>query len=252
MPSPPPKVYVYIDETGDRGRGPNASPIFGFAAVLVDDAGGVELRRAVQQLRVDFRVPTHRHMSWKDDIKSHDRRRRAAEVLGSVANLKLCFVYVDKDELRPGSYGNRPDVMYNYAAYKLYKSILWAARSWKGSNAHVFVRFGHVKGHDHTTTMAYINREASADAKVPHSMQQGLRWVSADQYFESQAADAYAWFLKSALWPDGPFGYVESAYLLSVWSQINKSDACCIPLGLMPMPSNDIIRGKPWFPCTCT
>ncbi|MDO5501382.1 MAG: DUF3800 domain-containing protein, partial [Propionibacteriaceae bacterium] len=251
MPSPPHKVWVYIDETGDRGRSQNASPVFGFAALLVDDLGAVDLRRAVQKLRQDFHVPPTRHMSWKDDIKNHDRRRRTAEILGGVRGLRVCYVYIDKGELRPGTYGDRPDVMYNYAAYKLYKSVLWAARNWKGPRAEVSLRFGHVRGHDHKGTLAYIKDQAAKDDRVPNHLQSSLRWVSADQFLESQAADAYAGFLKAALWPDGPFNYVEPAYLLSIWHQINRSDTCCIPLGLMPMPQNDLIRRAPWFPCTC-
>ncbi|WP_156516457.1 DUF3800 domain-containing protein [Nocardia arizonensis] len=60
------RVWAYVDETGDRGSGPSASPVFGMAAVLVDDLGAVELRRAVQQLRTEFKVPANKVMSWKD------------------------------------------------------------------------------------------------------------------------------------------------------------------------------------------
>lgn len=243
------KIHIYVDETGDRGPGSNSSPIFGMAAVLVDAAGAVELRNAVLKLRVDFNTPTTRAMSWKEDAKNHDRRRRAAEVLGAVQSIKVCYVYAVKSELRSDSYLHDGQRFYNYVAYKTYKSALWAARNWKGSGAQVWTRFGHVARHDHRTTEAYIRREVSIDPRIPFHMEQGLKWVAADAYIESQAADLYGGFLKSAVWPEPQFGYVEPAYLLSVWHQIRNSEACAIPLGLMSMPSNGLVRRNAWFPC---
>jgi hypothetical protein len=242
-------VHVYIDETGDRGQAATSSPIFGMAAVIVDDRAAIALRSAVKQLRQDFDVPVGRVMSWKADAKSHDRRKRAAEVLGAVEGLRICYVYVLKSELDATSYLGSPQRFYNYVAYKTYKSAIWAARSWKGPEARVWTRFGHVRRHDHTTTAEYIEREAAADPKVPHLMEQGMRWVSADKYLESQAADLYGGFLKSAVWPAGQFGYTEPAYLLSIWHQIRNSGDCVIPLGLMSMPNSRLVRANSWFPC---
>lgn len=242
-------VHVYIDETGDRGCAPNSSPIFGMAAVLLDDCGQHELRAAVDRLRVDFKVPAGKVMSWKEHVKTHDRRRHAAEVLGQTTDIQICYVYSVKSALRAGSYLNDPQRFYNYVAYKTYKSVLWAARAWKGAGVRVWTRFGHVRGHDHRTTESYVKSQAAADPKVPHEIEQGLRWVSANTYRESQAADLYGGFLKAALWPDGEFGYVEPAYLLRIWHQLRNSDSCAIPLGIMSMPNGDLLTGEQWFPC---
>ncbi|AEA23385.1 hypothetical protein Psed_1134 [Pseudonocardia dioxanivorans CB1190] len=246
-------VNVYIDETGDRGPGSTSSPIFGMAAVLVDSVGSLNLRRAVLQLRSDFNVPENSVMSWKENLKSHDRRKRAVEVLGSVAGLKVCYVYVVKSALKADSYLTDNQRFYNYIAFKAYKASLWAARNWKGQDARVWTRYGHVKGHDHRTTETYIRREASLDPRVPFHMEQGLRWVASDTYLESQAADIYGGFLKAATWPSGDFGYVEPSYLLGIWHQLRNSEQCAIPLGIMSMPDSGIIRKARWFPCLhCT
>lgn len=242
-------MWAYIDETGDRGKGPNSSPIFGMAAVIVDDVSAPLLRAAVDQLRQDFGVPSASPMSWKEHVKTHDRRRRAVEVLGAVQNLKVCYVFADKGELAPDSYLCNPQRFYNYLAYKMYKSVVWAARSCYGADAKLWTRFGHVRGHDHSSTETYIRREASLDSRVPDHMEQGLRWVSADKYLESQAADLYGGFLRAAVWPAGEFGYVEPSYLLGVWHQLRNSEDCAVPLGIMSMPRNDIVCNKDWFPC---
>lgn len=245
-----PKVHVYVDETGDRGRSAASSPIFGMAAIVLDELGAVNIRQAVMALRSDFQIPQGTVMSWKDHVKTHDRRKRAAHVLSSVAGVKVCYVYAVKNALSSNSYLVDPQRFYNYLAYMIYKSTIWAARSWKGRQARVWTRFGHVRRHDHKTTEAYIRREAILDSRVPFEMEQGLRWVSADKYLESQAADLYGGFLKAALWPSGEFGYVEPAYLLQVWHQLRNSENCAIPLGIMSMPSHNLLTSQPWFPCS--
>lgn len=223
------------------------------AAVVIDDDSSKSLRAAVHTLRSDFDVPSDKVLSWKEYVKTHERRRRAAEVLGRVDGLRLCYVYSVKSELREGTYKEHPQRFYNYVALKLYKSILWAARDWKGVNAEVWTRFGHVHGHDHNSTKEYISAQVMADPKVPSSMEKGLRWVSSSTYDESQAADLYGGFLKSAIWPSGKYAYTEPSYLISIWHQIRNSSSCAIPLGIMSMPKSGLLRQNSWFPCAhCT
>lgn len=152
-------VFVYIDETGDRGCSDKSSPIFGMAAIVVDAPGGLAMRTAVDRLRCDFKVPQGKVMSWKEHVKTHDRRRHAARVLGELVDVRVCYVYSVKQALRTNSYLVDPRLFYDYVAYKTYKSALWAARAWKGPQVEVWTRFGHVKGHDHRSTESYI-REA--------------------------------------------------------------------------------------------
>ena len=226
-----------------------SSPIFGMAAVILDDAGAGAIRGAVEVLRQDFKVPAGRVLSWKAHVKTHDRRRRAAEVLGSLHGVQVCYVYSVKSELRAGSYVEDGERFYNYVAGMTYKAVLWAARNWKGPDVRVWTRFGHVRNHDFRTTEAYLRRVVSQDHRVPSHLEQGLRWVSANTYQESQAADLYGGFLRAALWAQGDFGYVEPSYLVSVWHQIRNSSSCAIPLGIMSMPRSDLLTRNSWFPC---
>ena len=244
-----PKVWVYVDETGDRGQTPDASPIFGMAALLVSERGVVPLREAICQLRAEFNVPEGRPMSWKRDVKTHDRRRRAADVLGAVPGIKVCYAYAVKEHLGDHSYKSDPTRFYNYVAKRTYFASLWAARSWKGNAARVWTRFGHVRHHDDRATKAYLMSQSSGDTRVPSHMEQGLQWVSADKFAESQAADIFGGFLKAAVWPSGPFNYTEPAYLRSIWSLIRNSETCAIPLGLLSMPRNSIAADSIWHPC---
>jgi hypothetical protein len=242
------KVYVYVDETGDRGSAASSSPIFGMAAVLVPEAQGPALRAAVATLRTDLDVPSNKVLSWKAYAKTHDRRRRAAEVLGTIDGIKVCYVYAKKDALRPGSYVEDKELFYNYVAGKALRSIVWACRSIGATEIHI--RFGHVKHHDHSRTKTYLESEISGDPRLPNNLVKSMRWVSADRYAESEAADLFGGFLKSAVWPAGQFGYVEPSYLLSIWHRIRNSEECAIPLGIMSMPERALVKAEPWFPCS--
>lgn len=248
----PRRIDVYIDETGDRGNGPRSSPIFGMAAVIVPATAQTGLRRAIEQLRGDFKVPAGRDMSWKNDVKTHDRRKRAAHTLAAVPGIELCYVYARKADLQAGTYRDDPTRMYNYLAYRAFKAALWAGvRGHRSDQVHI--RFGHVRRHDHRTTEQYIRAQASADQKVPMSALASLRWVSATTFPESQAADLYGGFLKAAVWPAGEFNTVEPAYLTTIWSQLRRVGGCSIPLGIHAMPSHAVLTDEPWFPCPgCT
>lgn len=138
---------------------------------------------------------------------------------------------------------------YNYVAGKTYRGILWAAHHWDAEPARVWTRFGQVMGFDHgTTTRPYLEGPVVAPANVPNHIEQGLRWVSATNYLESQAADLYACFLKAAVWPDR-YGNFEGGYLRTVWHQLRNSEGCAIPLGLMSIPESSLVACHDWFPC---
>jgi hypothetical protein len=217
------------------------------AAVIVPEAEAPKLRAAVKTLRSDFALPADKVLSWKTDAKTHDRRKRAVEVLNAVPGIRVCYIYAKKSELQPGTYRDNRERFYNYLAFKAYKSIVWAARNMGADEIHI--RYGHVRHHDHTSTKAYIERMAMREITVPHHLVKSLRWVSADRYAESQAADLFGGFLRAAVWPTGQFNYVEPSYLLESWGKIRNSESCAIPLGIMSMPSYDVLTSEPWFPC---
>ncbi|MFB2596603.1 DUF3800 domain-containing protein [Herbiconiux sp. P17] len=242
-------LFAYIDETGDPGEmvKPKSSPVLGMAAVLVDEVSAPALREVVRQLRKDFGVQEGKVMSWKDHVRTHDRRKHVAAVLASVRNIKVIYVYSDK-RLTVGKFTSERGLFYNYVALKMYKNILWAARNWKG-NEGVHTRFGHVRDMDHDATRAYFKRQEPVETKVPFHLERGLKWVSSEQFLESQAADLFAGCLKEGIWPD-TYGRTEGMYIQAVWPQIRTNPVgCVIPLGLMSMPQNDHVKRWDWYRC---
>ena len=246
------KVFAYVDETGDRGLGHRSSPVFGMAAVLVRESDAAGLRTAVETLRSDFQVPSGKVLSWKDHVKVHDRRRRAADVLAAVPGIQVLYVYAKKSSYAPGTFVHDPTLFYNYVAFKMYKAIVWGAKHGLGASE-VNIRFGHLRHHDHKPTRAYIEWQASLAPNVPDRVVRSMKWVNAASYSESQAADLFGGFLRAAVWPAAPYGYVEPAYLLRAWSCIRNAHSCVIPLGIFSMPNSGVLKSEPWFPCRgCT
>ena len=244
-----PTLGAYIDETGDRGRGPKASPVFGMAAVIVEPTAEVAARLALQQLRSDFGTPATRPLSWKDDIKSnHPRALHASTTLARVQGIKLIYVVVNKSLLSVGSYGDDVTLFYNVTAYAVLQRVLWAATYWPGGRRQVAIRFGHVAHHDNRDTHRYFQMKSRSDSKVPFELISSVNWTSATQFDMSQVADLYGGFLKEAFWPD-QFGNVNGEHLLRVWHQIRNSHDCVIHLGLMPRPDSQWAKRMPWFPC---
>jgi hypothetical protein len=244
-----PRLAAYIDETGDRGRSPAASPVFGMAAVLVDPLAEAAARTALARLRRDFGTPASRLLSWKADIKKHSPRAlHASRVLSEVDGLKVVYVVVDKARLAVGTYADDVTLFYNVTAYAVLQRILWAADWWPGGRRQVSIRFGHVSKHDSTDTLRYFRIRHGKGATVPFELVASLNWTAASQYEMSQVADLYGGFLKEAFWPD-EFGNVNGAHIVRVWHQIHRSNVCAIHLGLMPRPQSQWAKDMPWFPC---
>lgn len=245
-----PRLTAYIDETGDRGtlKG-NASPIFGMSAVIVDNTAENAARAAMTRLRLDLGTPSNRPLSWKKDLKNHDRRTHAAKILHAVLGLRVVYVLVDKARLPAGSYGDDVTLLYNVIAYETLRRVLWTARRWPEGHRGVDVRFGHVAHHDHLDTHRYFQIKKGDDPSFDHQLITSLTWVNATQYEMSQVADVYGGFLKAAFWPN-TFGDLEGSYLKRAWHQIRNSEDCVLTLGLQPRPDSTWAKAMEWWPCS--
>jgi hypothetical protein len=243
-------LNVYVDETGERSNGEKQgnSLIFGMAAVLVTPASDKELQLAIGAMRLKFGIPDNVVMSSKKHLRTEDRRRFAANLLSEIKDIRVVFVYALKSEIS-GNYIQDKTLFYNYVAMQTYKRILWAARDWKGASELVRVAFGHVRGHDHETTQAYLRSQIPLQPKVPGQMAFGIKWVSASKYISSQAADIYASFIGKLLDPVN----TESFHLElfeKIWPQIRKGPfGCASNLGVMSMPQDVYFINSPWNFC---
>lgn len=240
-------IWAYGDETGDRGLSATASPIFGMAMVVGDADAMTEIRAAVKKLRSDFGVPKGEVMSWKAHLKQADRRNHAAQTLARLSGFHVIYAVTVKEALASRSFQGGDKDFYDFVAARVHRATLWASKDLHAEE--VRIRFGRVRKVDHVRTADFIRRENGSDRRVPNYLVKELSWVGADEHFESEAADIYAGFMKSAFWPD-KYGNVDEAYLRRVWHQVRKApNGCAIPLGMFPMPHYGVIFDADWFWC---
>jgi hypothetical protein len=247
-----PFVRAYIDETGDRGHSGVSSPFFAFAAVLVADEDEPGLRATMSKLRRDLNVPAAKALHWKDHVKTHSRRQHVARSLAAVPGLMVVYVVVEKAAI-PASAGMYRDhvLFYNFAACMTMERILLAARDWRGGTRDVIVRFGHVRGFDHSRTSTYFNRKSLADPWVPWERLHGAVHFDDQATWDGlQAADQYAGMLNAALRPD-QFGGYEESHLMRIRHQIRRDSADRTwGWGFKVLGNAATFTSLPWWPTT--
>lgn len=251
------QLYAYVDETGDLGsncNNPGTTQHFGMAAVVMDEAGAAAARQLITSLKHEWNVPSSKNFSWKTYVKTHERRKYISQRLATLEGVKVIYVFTDKSVVS-GNYVQDRGYLYNYVAGKMFKNILYASHHWNGRTEDIKIRFSHVKGFDHpAVTKPYLLGKAQGVPSMDNMSE--LKWVNATQYKESDVADLFAGCLFAALKRD-KYGNTEGTYLRNVWSLVRNSEQCsstskycAIPLGFMPMPSYEVIRGQDWFVCS--
>ena len=198
-------------------------------------------------------TPEGRPLSWKKDLKTHERRKRAAALFAQVTNgVKVIYVCSHKGMNRPDSYVADTERFYNYVAAYTFERVLMCADDWPGASQRVNIRFGQVKGIDDELTRNYfeLKRYGQQWHGLPWGALASLKWVSADQYEMSQVADVYAGFMKASVWPD-EFGATEGAYIQAIWHQIRRAHGCALGFGIKGMPVQEVFTGQDWWTCPC-
>lgn len=247
---PAPLLRAYVDETGDRGHSAKSSPFFAFAAVLIADEDEPHLRATMSQLRRDLKTPPGKALHWNEHVKSYGRRQHVSSQLAAVPRLMVIYVIVEKTAI-PASSGMYSDhvLFYNYAACMITERVLLAARDWPGGRRHAAIRFGHVRGFDHSTTTSYFTLKASKPGWIPWDLLDGqVKFSDQAQWDGLQAADQYAGILNVAVTAD-QFGGYEEAHLLRVRYQVRRSAAgVSRGYGFKVLGNEATFTSLPWWP----
>ncbi len=245
-------LYTFIDESGDRGMGRKSSPYFMMGAVTVDEPtrGLLTARLAVVKSR--FTIPVTKPLHWTDHCRDYRRRQFVARTLAAIPGVQLNYVVFKKSTI-PAISGIGADhrKFYNYASGVLLDRVLLGAQNWVGGRQQVRAFFGHVKGFQHSETLAYFERHAQRNSYADRSLLVAPpKFVATNQSSGIQAADQYVGMLRDAICADEYGGYEES-HLMTVRHQIRRGPSGgAINYGLKCFAEPGFPESLPWWPRT--
>jgi hypothetical protein len=222
-----PKLYVYVDETGDRGFSKGSSPFFAMTAVLVPEELDWQIKYVVGGLRAVLNTP--RPLHWVEHFKAKhpERRNMAAFAMSQLTDIKTIHIIADKTTLTGSRLRTDTNAFYNYTARYLLERVALAARGWAGGPRPAIAQLGAVKGMDHGETRDYLDRVRSSNAAnfdVPwEHIKWPPKWFDTYQHAGIQVADIQAGFLNQAFSGD-PADHACAMYLISCRHQIHRSD----------------------------
>ncbi len=207
-------LEVHVDETGDRGFGPRASPVFCLAACAFRHSKAHLVTKAMRDLNESLgraNVPMHA----REHLRKHGRKMEACERLGALnGTVRLLYVVLPKNLVNSDSYLRDPIGAYNYPVKFLLERVSWLARDVR---CPARVTLAAVRGLPPAKIRDYVNllyRNPSLSSIEWPWLKPPLSFSPAQQRVGLQWADISAMALHQAVVPKThPPHRVEPAYI---------------------------------------
>ena len=139
---------------------------------------------------------------------------------------------------------------YNFVAGLTLERILLAAAYWPRGPRNLHVRFGHVRGFNHTDTANYFayERQMPECSWLRWDLLQGVKFEDAGKLLGLQAADQFAGMLHVAINAD-LYGGHEPRHLLSVRHLIRRDGGGrALNYGFKCVVATQTLASYPWWP----
>ena len=206
-------LFAFVDEIGDRGHSPKSSEYFAMAAAIFPALLQQRIKDCITSIKTKFGIPLKVPLHWRKHCKLHEYRKYVTGEIGKLENVTVIFVISNKETI-PDDH----EKFYNIvAAYTMERILNHSERL----NKKVSVRFGHVKGFNHSTTLDFFQKSDWLLGDYSNLTGQP-KWISAETNSCIQLADLYAGILGAAMITD-KFGNYETGYLEKIKQQIGKS-----------------------------
>ena len=206
-------LLAFVDEIGDRGHSRKSSEYFAMSAVIFPSSAQQKVKDCIAGIKTRLEIPLHIPLHWRKHCRRHDVRKY---ITGEIAGLKdVAVIYVISDKMTaPEDHAK----FYNIVAAFTLERILNHSEELK---TEVSVRFGRVRGFNHSTTLDYFHHR---DWRLGNysRLSDEPKWIAADSNSGIQLADLYAGILGAAMIPDR-FGNFEASYLEKIKHQIRTS-----------------------------
>jgi len=232
-------LLAFVDEIGDRGHSGKSSEYFAMSAVLFPASVQQKVKDCITNLKIKLGVDLKTPLHWRNHCRKHDTRKYITGEIAKLEEITVIYVISDKKTV-PEDHTK----FYNIVAAFTLERIL---NHTEKLNAKVCVRFGHVRGFNHPTTLDYFKKRDWHSCNYSRLSDQP-KWISADSNSGIQLADLYAGILGAAMIPD-KFGNYESAYLEKIKHQIRKSSNQTISeYGIKAISLDNDPRSFKWWP----
>ncbi|MFG6286367.1 DUF3800 domain-containing protein [Actinotignum schaalii] len=197
------EVEIYCDESGCRGFGPKATPWFGMCAVMVPHESVYQMRATVKGMQAV--IGTSKPLHWTEHFspkKRQERRETIAQMLANIPGITLIYVIADKNTLR-ASDALKTDgaLFYHYVMKLLLERVVNQLDEWPGGTRRGVLSLGSVKGVDHRTSLAYLNKIMRHDRHHNpwNLLCQPPKWISTNEREGVQVADLYMGIFRRAI-----------------------------------------------------
>lgn len=255
QPEAPRRVNVYVDETGDRGIRPGASPFFAMTAVMVPTERDRDIRFTAAGLRAYLNTPERQPLHWTRHFKRkhHGRRTEAAERLAAMTSNSVIHVITDK-KTALGDWdaeSSEGEFFYHRTTRILLEQVAQASRGWNGGPRLAIVRLGTVKGMDHAGVLEFLARSRLESTPTPAVPWEYIKWppVWRPASFDGiQIADIYSGLLNSALSGD-PTDPSCASDLLTCRRQLYRGgrDSDLLGYGVRVIGDERFVTGRSWW-----
>lgn len=208
---------VFVDETGDRGWGGRASPIFVMSAVIVRDSDASELPAALDRMNAELAKPSATVLHWAENVKAHTQRKFVSRDIAKLPITLTNTVVMKRPMMGSGTELSDAGSMYNYAIRRLLERITWYVDDHGGE---AIITFAHVRRFPYERLWDYLNLLSQLDTEIRWKAIRGRPRIDQPSRVRGlQTADLAAGALGSALRKDD-YGAYEPAYLAQLVPQI--------------------------------
>jgi hypothetical protein len=232
-------LLAFVDETGDRGHSKKSSEYFAMAAVIFPASMQQKVKDCIARIKTEFGVPLKVPLHWRKHCTVHEYKKYVVREVTKLEGITVLYVISDKKTV-PKDHVK----FYNLVAASTLERIL---KHSKELNSKICVRFGHIRGFDHSTTTDYFCRRNWHSGNYDRLVNEP-NWIGADTNSGIQLADMYAGILSAAIIAD-KFGDFEPSYLEKIKHQIRKSDHGKISgYGIKALSADNNPRSFKWWP----
>jgi len=232
-------LLAYVDEIGDRGYSKKSAEFFAMAAVIFPFSAKQKVKDCIAKIKQEFGVPLKVPLHWRKHCTAHDYRKFVIREIIKLEEVTVIYVISDKKTV-PKDHVK----FYNLVAASMLDRILKHSEE---LNKNVCVKYGHIKGFDHTTTIDYFNKRNWRSSNY-NRLINAPDWIRADSSSGIQLADIYAGILGAAVITDR-FGDFETLYLEKIKQQIRKStDGKISGFGIKALSVDNNPKSFKWWP----